>query len=477
MPTQYYRDPSILLLVILLFTFSLISCGSHSNNTSITLPSKLYGIWEHIGYGEVINVDKNGGTEYQFTRATCLKTETINNNELNNLFAQAKLSTDQSSLEVRAADSPTFMSRYQRRKNLPNSCTGKGLITTATPSNTFEHLWHTFNDYYAFFDKRHIDWTARYAEFQPLVNDTMQDEQLFELLSNLLSPLDDDHIEFEAGDEWYYSPAQIYGVEQAILNVFQQQQKFSELDDFSDALEEQYASHLNAYLDPKSIRSVEGSSPKVAQWGTIKQTIGYFHIENMENFSALDNGSNTLANLRVIHDFMPRLIRDLQHTKAMIIDVRFNTGGEDSISLAIASYFADRRRQVLSKKARYWAGETKPVNAIVNPAQIRYLKPIIVLGSKDTLSAAEIFLMVMNAFPHVTLMGENSSGALSDLLNKKLPNGWSVSLSNEVYMDATGNEHEVTGIPPEINVSPFSIKAIANGKNAAIEKALRQLKP
>ena len=44
-------------------------------------------------------------------------------------------------------------------------------------------------------------------------------------------------------------------------------------------------------------------------------------------------------------------------------------------------------------------------------------------------------------------IGSATQGALSTALEKKLPNGWSFSISNEIYMDNSGKSYENIGIP------------------------------
>jgi C-terminal processing protease CtpA/Prc len=43
-------------------------------------------------------------------------------------------------------------------------------------------------------------------------------------------------------------------------------------------------------------------------------------------------------------------------------------------------------------------------------------------------------------------------------LTRRLPNGWRVTLSNEVYLDAAGDAWEGIGIPPTIPIQVFSEK-------------------
>lgn len=47
---------------------------------------------------------------------------------------------------------------------------------------------------------------------------------------------------------------------------------------------------------------------------------------------------------------------------------------------------------------------------------------------------------------------------MSDELYQKLPKGWKVSLSNEVYEAVDGKVYEGTGIPPDVRIALTSGK-------------------
>lgn len=81
----------------------------------------------------------------------------------------------------------------------------------------------------------------------------------------------------------------------------------------------------------------------------------------------------------------------------------------------------------------------------------------------------------MSNLSPVTIIGEPSNGALSDVLDKALPNDWSFGLSNEVYLDQSGKSHEVTGIIPQTEVVLYSIDDLENERNSAIEAGLKIL--
>ena len=85
----------------------------------------------------------------------------------------------------------------------------------------------------------------------------------------------------------------------------------------------------------------------------------------------------------------------------------------------------------------------------------RYDKPVTLLTTHVTVSAAETFSMAMRALPTVTHRGEATRGALSDVLEKVLPNGWSLRMSNETYLDAEGELWERRGVIPEEEIEVF----------------------
>ncbi len=76
-----------------------------------------------------------------------------------------------------------------------------------------------------------------------------------------------------------------------------------------------------------------------------------------------------------------------------------------------------------------------------------YTKPVYVLTSQQTRSAAEAFSIATMPMHNVKRIGSPTSGGMSTALGKVLPNGWVFSISNEIYMDNQGTDYENVGIP------------------------------
>lgn len=141
-------------------------------------------------------------------------------------------------------------------------------------------------------------------------------------------------------------------------------------------------------------------------------------------------------------------------------------GGFDFVSLEILKYFINTETKLFSKKAKFLEGFTEPQNFSINPADKTYNKPVFLLTSHQTASAAEIFTLGSMKIKNITRVGSNTKGIFSDVLEKKLPNGWTLNISNEVYQSDEGICYENVGIPPnkEINYPTNTILFIAKLK-------------
>ena len=145
---------------------------------------------------------------------------------------------------------------------------------------------------------------------------------------------------------------------------------------------------------------------------------------------------------------------DIGRAEAAIVDVAMNGGGHRAAEVLVARRFADRARAAVTTQVRGGAPQTivlRPEGARHgSPAGARpFPRPVVLLTSEITASAAEEFVLLMRALPHVTHAGERTRGILSDLLPKPLPGGFTVTLSHQTVRDAEGWLYEGAGIPPE----------------------------
>ncbi len=452
------------------------ACDSDTTHNATPQPTEMQGIWEHVGYGNVIDVDSEGADYYQFTRASCLLAERADNHDLAELFAGATLAQDKLSLQLNDADTGPFPVTFSKRSSLPPFCEPDRLLSQATNTDVFDHFAQTYADYYAFFDERGVDWVSHVNQLRPQLSDDMSEQALFAVMSDLIAPLEDGHVQLDKGDE-IFRPAPLVGANRAVVDAFAQQSEYSDLQEYANRISLKFWQNIGEHLDEGSVEAFDGAIPDRVIWGTLEDgAVGYLYIASMAYLSDSEEGLDSADNTAVMHRVMREAMQDLGSTQSLIIDLRSNSGGHDEVSHAVAGYFSEQTSFYGSKHARSYLGDTQRVNAELSPVNASpYLNPVAIIVGEETASAAESFLIAMRAMPRVTVVGENTHGILSDVLEKSLPNGWEFWLANEVYYDHLDAVHEVVGISPDIAAPVFSIPAIEAGNSPAIETALQVL--
>ena len=187
----------------------------------------------------------------------------------------------------------------------------------------------------------------------------------------------------------------------------------------------------------------------------------------MEDFEEEDEDEITAVDAA-----MERAIKALQGAKAIIVDLSQNDGGYDLLARRIAGRFAAERTFAYAK--RPGDNADAPIQKLyVEPSEgTRFTGPVYVLTTDETVSAAEILTLSLRALPNVTHVGEPTRGVLSDELSKELPNGWLLTLSNEVYTDSEGQLWEGKGIAPQIDIGVFSKTDVFAGHIEAVRKVV-----
>lgn len=104
-----------------------------------------------------------------------------------------------------------------------------------------------------------------------------------------------------------------------------------------------------------------------------------------------------------------------------------------------------------------------------------FLKPMILLTSTTTASAAEVFTLAIRQLRGAMLVGEASAGSFSDELPKSLPNGILYTLSSEYFFDVNDEFYEDRGIPVDVEVPFPTAEDRQNGFDPAVSAALELL--
>ncbi len=443
---------SLMALGVFLLT---VSIGSAQNSADVS------GIWRTAGYAWTFEITPTAVTAYQVTDTTCVLVFKTNDvvyegdtiTAKNAQFPGVAALLDDPSDFTLALEGDTLLFDSSgvvplvasRVETLPASC-ADGVEASSDPGTVFEVFWHMFAENYAFFDLYGVDWQAVYETYRPQVTAETTDEALFDVLEQALTGLNDAHINLIA------SPTQVYSGGQ-----------------YAEWTQDQDDAVVAAAVDlitEKYVQDAKVLANETILYGHLSETVGYINVLAMQGFG--EEGQDIAA----IDEAMLTIAQDLADTDTIVVDVRFNGGGDDANAIAIASYFADEKRLAFSKAA--WDGRAflEAHDIFVEPAiGARFTQDVYLLISNYTTSAGEVFVLAMGALPQVTRVGETTQGAFSDILPVFLPNGWFLTLSNERYAAHDGVVYEGPGIPPQ-REAPMSSEALQSGKDPVLDFVL-----
>ncbi|MEM9404889.1 MAG: S41 family peptidase [Acidobacteriota bacterium] len=444
-PNSLSRRPSFaaLLATALLFSGPLVAEELPPLQVAPLDPA-FEGTWRARGYGQMIQAGDGTIRLYDVTESYCAQDVSIGDPPAIPLFAA--VDKDSMRLSLRATGSTVYT--YDRVETLPETC---GTQHPSDPQTVFDVFAENMAEHYTFFDLYEVDWAERVAAGRKRIRKDMSDDELFSVLEASLEGLGDAHLGLLAeidGDVRRYSGRRsTLGYK---LDAAQAKAGVADQDVFQQKWRKRQRKELRRLLG----KSLETGADDQITWGRLGEggKVGYLRVEGMGGFADADESYE--GEIAGVKQWVGRVLRDLSDTETLIVDVSLNGGGMDEVSLAIAGHFADERTFVYSKSAL--GAEGVPAQKIyVEPLGKRYSKPVTLLTSHVTVSAAETFTMAMRALPTVTHRGEATRGALSDVLEKVLPNGWSLRMSNETYLDAEGELWEGRGVIPEEEIEVF----------------------
>lgn len=313
-----------------------------------------------------------------------------------------------------------------------------GLGATAAelspPEKNFEALWGTFNKRYAFFKERKVDWQAQYKKFRPMVDVKTTDKELFKIMCDMLAPLKDGHVYLKARRLGLpeYCPEEL----PRFLKEFNTRK-----------LERQYAAMVEKTLQANGFNEPK-TAAKVLSY-THNEKFGYLLVREFEG-----------ANRRKLDAGLDEALGSMDGIKGLIIDIRLNPGGTTGFTYRIANRFADKRRIGHHERTKKGPDEKDlgPLRTfhLQPPAAKKknhtFTGPIILLTHGASYSASDLFAMIMRELPHVKIIGEPTNGIFSNMLERKLPNGWKYTLSFQVNYSAKMVCLETKGVPVHVEV-------------------------
>lgn len=314
------------------------------------------------------------------------------------------------------------------------------------PLKNFDFVWKIFHKRYAFFQLYGIDWKESRQKFRKKLSHKSSPQVLYKVLRQMIDQMRDSHVTLVAPKE--------------VTKDFKPEFRpnlypFDQLRNTGTKVAKHHVRKLYSYDKHK------------AHWGMLKGApYGYIQLNTLDgmkqckeltrltpSFSCTKKTTEEEAT-RVL---MRRIMKDLKEAKAFVLDLRFNTGGFDSVSRCVVSYFIDKPYKAYSKRTKRAKGLSKEKSYTIKPAKEAKKAQLIMLMSHVTASAAEVLLLSTLPLSYATHMGSRTRGTFSDKFNATLPNGWKLSLSHQRYKDYNGKNHEGAGVTPHARM-PYPIR-------------------
>lgn len=431
--------------------------------------SKLVGVWKSIGNGYYLEAKNDSILLYSYTDHFCYKEK---NTYLEGLLnAQSLFRLRQDTLAVYLTDFGAKTEILQTKKDfvrvdsLPRNCLGFSELVKLPSLELFELYRETMQENYAFDQRRNLHWQSLFDTYRDSLSS--QEKSLFHSMGEIAIETKDQHTKVisESGETLQYRVTPSATV---LKEVFGKQSEIKDLNEYFNLFfETNYKNISDSLLQGKGKKVVNGK----LEWGHLNEGIGYINIHSFANL--LGSEFTRKQQLDSLAIQMERIMGAFQDKDAIIVDISFNFGGYDATALTIAGYFTDTPVLAYKSQVYYENGFYHEDDVVLYPADaMRFTKPVYVLMTDISRSAAESFAMMMGSLPNVKLVGSNTLGTLSGMLGKSIGNYYT-TYSNQRLVDKDGQFYEVFGVVPDIKRTVFKKEDIFQSHKTAIRDLMR----
>jgi carboxyl-terminal processing protease len=331
-----------------------------------------------------------------------------------------------------------------------------------TPIEVYDAFWTEFDQFYGAFEAKGINWDSLKIVCGENLNASSGDLELYHSICRLLASLNDGHADvspprykryrsWNRRDKSFFSDSVTRDAQ--LINLLYNVIEYNYLYDFQTDVSTGYL-YLKGKIDYESY------------------TIGYIHIPTFSS--------------KYLGDIVEEAANEFNQLDAVIIDVRFNGGGETRNYLHALNLFCTESKLYIKSKFRNGKNHgdfTEMFEHYTNPSSQGYKnKPIAILANSFTSSSSEYFILGLKTQDQVILVGDTTCGAFSQVHSRILPNGWSFRLGSQVvytpegqlYTTAGGDYIEGHGIAPDFYITD-KFKRVEDGYDNPLGKAVHEL--
>src|SRR5688572_17835462 len=202
--------------------------------------------------------------------------------------------------------------------------------TLSMPEKTFETFWLTFEDHYAFFKIRNIDWKETYRKYRPMINASTTDDSLFSIFSRMVAPFQDDHINIIIPNQRQFNAEK----PSRFLHEFP-----------TDSLRQLFWQMVDITLYKKGFRAIQSAGPAYRDKKLFDYSFnnGYGYVRFTRCFASTETDDDPPKDAALAGNILDSVLALFPPVKAMVIDVRANIGGNDEFAYEVAGRFTGKR--------------------------------------------------------------------------------------------------------------------------------------
>ncbi len=285
-------------------------------------------------------------------------------------------------------------------------------LTPAQNEKATEALRRAVRERYSYRDLRKVDWDAQFRAHADALRNTTTPWGYAREAARLLAPARDVHVHLRAG-------VGIFGTHSV-----------------------DRAPNINPALLDRLVPNLRRVNDCVIV-GRFDDGIGYILLPTWSG----DCASHIEAAVAALRDF--------RGAPGLIVDVRNNGGGDETLAQRFAGCFVDK--PVVYSRNDYRKGEDEfgeVFDRVLQPTgdDHRFTAPVAVLMGPTNMSSNESFLLMMKQASRVTLVGQRSYGSSGNPKPHDLGNGVTVFLPSWRDLLPDGTLLEGRGVEPDVTV-------------------------
>ena len=425
---------------------------------------------------------------------------------------------------------PRFNAFALKMKNTGNLYQGtafktayKEKLSEAEKAEGLSLLWMQARANFVYFDHLKTDWNKTYMDYMPLVLNTKSTAEYYRVLMQFYAQLHDGHTNVyppkELQPDFYSRPpistevvegrvfvSQVFSdslmkagivpglevisidsepvISYAEKNVKPYQSSSTPQD--LEVREFTYALFLGPENRPVTVE-LKDRNGKTFNKALARKGYHDLKYPNSIIYQTIDNVGYLQVNdfeSRSINKIVDSLFKtEIPKTKGLVIDIRYNGGGDDGIGFNIIRKLTDKPFTISSSKViKHYSRPGDELQWEENQAgkgqpdgKVCYNKPVVLLVGPRTFSAAEDFAVVFDYMKRGKLLGMPTGGSTGQPVPFDLPGGGSARVCGKRDTYPDGKEFVGIGIMPNVMVKK-TVKDVQKGTDSLKDKAIAMLK-